>query len=118
MTNLRLCLTLKAGSEIISTVEKLNRENGITIVLITHFMEEAQNADRVMVMDDGKIIADGAPKTVFGEIEALKNAGLDVPQTTELLYRLKKDGADICTDAISVEETADIISDALRSEGK
>ena len=108
----------KGRREIISTVEKLNRENGITIVLITHFMEEAQNADRVMVMDDGKISADGAPKTVFGEIEALKNAGLDVPQTTELLYRLKKDGADICTDAISVEETADIISDALRSEGK
>ena len=108
----------KGRREIISTVEKLNRENGITIVLITHFMEEAQNADRVMVMDDGKIIADGAPKAVFGKIETLKNVGLDVPQTTELLYRLKKDGADICTDAISIEETADIISDALRSGGK
>ncbi len=106
----------KGRAEIMWAVERLNRENGITVVLITHFMEEAQNADRVIVMDDGKIIADSTPKDVFSNVEQLKNVGLDVPQTTELLYRLKKGGMNISTDVISIEEAADKIYNALHLE--
>lgn len=103
----------KGRAEIISTIKKLNLENGITIVLITHFMEEAVDADRVIVMDSGKIVADSTPKNIFSDISLLKNVGLDVPQTTELLYRLKQGGLNISTDVISVEETAQKIYDAI-----
>lgn len=106
----------KGRKEIISTIEKLNRENDITVVLITHFMEEAQNADRVIVMDNGKIVADSTPKNVFSDIKMLKNAGLDVPQSTELLYKLKKSGINVNTNAISIEEAADEIYRALHLE--
>lgn len=101
----------KGREEIVSTIKKLNRENGITIVLITHFMEEAVDADRVIVMDDGKIVADSTPKSIFSDITLLKKVGLDVPQTTELLYRLKQGGLNVSTDVISVEETAQKIYD-------
>lgn len=106
----------KGRKEIIESVEKLNREKGITVILITHFMEEAQNADRVIVMDDGKIIADSTPKDVFSDIGLLKKAGLDVPQTTELLYLLKENGVNVKTQAISIEEAADEIIKALHLE--
>ena len=106
----------KGRSEIISTIKKLNRENGITIVLITHFMEEAVDADRVIVMDDGKIVADSSPKDIFSDIKLLKEVGLDVPQTTELLYRLKMGGINISTDVISIEESAQMIYDAIHLE--
>ncbi len=107
----------KGRKEIINTVRKLNRENGITVILITHFMEEAENADRVVVINDGKIIADDKPKSVFSNADMLKSVGLDVPQTTELLIELNKNGFDIKTDVISIEEAADAILDALHSEG-
>ncbi len=103
----------KGRAEIISTVERLNRENGITIVLITHFMEEAQNADRAVVMDNGKIIADATPREVFSDAAMLREAGLDLPQTTELLYRLKENGLSVSTDVISIEDTADVIRKAV-----
>ena len=106
----------KGRLEIIKSIEKLNREMGITVILITHFMEEAENADRVLVMNDCKIIADGAPKKIFSDIKLLKEVGLDVPQTTELLYELKNSGVKINTDAISVEETADRIIEAFHLE--
>lgn len=106
----------KGRKEIIESVEKLNCEKGITVILITHFMEEAQNADRVIVMDDGKIIADSTPKDVFSDIGLLKRAGLDVPQTTELLYLLKENGVNVKTQAISIEEAADEIIKALHLE--
>lgn len=106
----------KGRAEIISTIKKLNRENGITIVLITHFMEEAVDADRVIVMDSGKIVADSTPKDIFGNIKLLKEVGLDVPQTTELLYRLKSGGMNITTDVISIEESAQKIYDAIHLE--
>lgn len=106
----------KGRKEIIESVERLNRENGITVILITHFMEEAQNADRVIVMDDGRIIADSTPKDVFSDIGLLKRAGLDVPQTTELLYLLKENGVNVKTQAISIEEAADEIIKALHLE--
>lgn len=103
----------KGRKEIISTVKKLNKEKNITVILITHFMEEAQDADRVIVLDSGKITADSTPKEVFGDISLLKSAGLDVPQTTELLYNLKNNGLDVKTQAISVEEAAKEIIKAL-----
>ena len=106
----------KGRDEIISTIKKLNQENGITVVLITHFMEEAVDADRVIVMDDGKIVADSTPKDIFSNIKLLKEVGLDVPQTTELLYRLKEGGFNITTDVISIEESAQKIYDAIHLE--
>lgn len=106
----------KGRREIISTIERLNRENGITVVLITHFMEEAEHADRVLVLNDGKIIADDVPKKVFGNADMLRRVGLDVPQTTELLDNLKSGGLDVGTDVISIEETAEEIYKALHLE--
>ena len=106
----------KGRAEIIETIKKLNKQNGITIVLITHFMEEAVDADRVVVLDDGKIVADSTPKEIFSNIKLLKDVGLDVPQTTELLYRLKLGGMNISTDVISIEESAKKIYDAIHLE--
>mgnify|MGYP004463779759 FL=1 len=108
----------KGRAEIISTLHRLNREKGITVVLITHYMEEAQNADRVIVMNNGKIIADDKPKVIFSDVESLKRVGLDVPQTAELLYNLKKNGFNVDTHAISIKEAAEQIFAALHSEGK
>ena len=79
-------------------------------------MEEAQNADRVIVMDNGKIIADSTPRKVFSNVKMLKNAGLDVPQSTELLYELKNAGINVNTDVISIKEAADEIYRALHLE--
>ena len=81
-------------------------------------LEEAQNADRVIVMNDGKIIADDKPKVIFSDVESLKRVGLDVPQTAELLYNLKKNGFNVDTHAISIKEAAEQIFAALHSEGK
>lgn len=106
----------KGRAEIIDTVLRLNREKNITVVLITHFMEEAEFADRVIVMDDGVIIADAPPKAVFGNVKQLKSVGLDVPQTTELLYRLREEGVNISTEVISIRETAEAIARAFNLE--
>ena len=95
--------------EVVSIVEKLSREQNITVVLITHHMDEAVCADRVIAMDDGKIIADGTPKEVFVQIELLKRVGLTVPQTTLLLDALKQDGCALPLDALSVDECADAL---------
>lgn len=107
----------RGRNEIIKTIEKLNKEKGITIILITHFMEEAQNADRIIVMDDGVIAADDKPAKIFKNAKMLKSVGLDVPQTTELLIELNNNGFNIDTNAISIEEAAERISEALHSEG-
>ncbi|MBO5019024.1 MAG: energy-coupling factor transporter ATPase [Clostridia bacterium] len=106
----------KGRAEIISTLLRLNREKNITIVLITHYMEEAEKADRVIVMNDGVIIDDGAPKEIFKNVEKLKAVGLDVPQTTELLYELKLNGFELNTNVISIEEAAEEIKSALHLE--
>ena len=108
----------KGRAEIISTLHRLNREKGITVVLITHYMEEAENADRVIVMNDGEIIADDKPKVIFSDVERLKKVGLDVPQTAELLYNLKKNGFAVDTHALSIKEAAEQIISALHSEEK
>ncbi len=106
----------KGRAEIIETLIRLNKEKGITVVLITHHMEEAQNADRALVMNDGEIIADDVPKVIFSDVERLKRVGLDVPQTAELLYNLKKNGFSVDTHALSIKEAADEIIKALHSE--
>ena len=103
-------------AEIIKTLHKLNRENGITVVLITHYMEEAENADRVMVMNDGVIIDDNTPKEIFKNVSQLKSVGLSVPQTTELLYALKQNGFSVSTDVLSVEDTARAIALCLEEK--
>lgn len=108
----------KGRAEIISTLHRLNRDKGITVVLITHYMEEAENADRVIVMNDGEIIADDKPKIIFSDVERLKSVGLDVPQTAELLYNLKKNGFAVDTHALSIKEAAEQIISALHSEEK
>ncbi len=93
--------------EIMETVKKLNREENMTVVMITHFMEEAAQADRVIVVDHGKIVMEGKPKEVFSHVEELKKIGLDVPQTTELLYSLKKSGIEIDADLLTIDECVD-----------
>lgn len=108
----------KGRAEIIETLIRLKEQKGITIVLITHYMEEAENADRVIVMNDGEIIADDKPKEIFKCVKKLKEVGLDVPQTTELLYELKEQGFKVNTNVISVELTAKEIAKALNLEEK
>lgn len=90
--------------EVIETITKLNKEEGITIVLITHFMEEAVNADRIIVMDEGEIILNGTPREVFSQVKELKRIGLDVPQMTELAYELNLSGLGIAVDVLTIEE--------------
>ena len=99
--------------EVLSAVHKLNREKGITVVLITHHMNEAEDADRVIVMDDGKVALDGTPKEVFTQVEALRSMGLTVPDTVDLLDRLRKDGLDLPLDALTVDECAAAITACL-----
>lgn len=94
--------------EIVDTMLKLN-ERGRTIVLITHFMDEAILADRVIVLNEGEIVMQGKPREVFSEFETIKSNGLDVPQVTELAYRLNQDGFDIPKDILSVEEMVEAL---------
>ena len=108
----------KGRAEVMKVITRFNRKYGMTVVLITHFMEEAEPADRVLLLSDGRIIGDGTPPQIFSDIDLLKSTGLDVPQTTELLYKLKQNGMDVNTDAISVEETAEKIVAALHLEEK
>ena len=97
-------------SEVISTIERLNRDEGITVVLITHHMNEAEHADRVIVMNEGCVAMDGAPREVFAQVEKLKSIGLTVPDTVELLYELRGVGCDLPLTAITVDECADAIA--------
>ena len=90
--------------EVLNTIIKLNKEEGITIILITHYMDEAIQADRIYVMKNGKIIMEGKPKDVFKEVEMVKAAGLDVPQVTELSHRLNREGLKLSPDILTVEE--------------
>ena len=90
--------------EVMDTIKRLNQVEGKTIILITHYMDEAVEADRVLVMSDGEILMEGNPKEVFSQVEKIKALGLDVPQVTELAYELRKEGFDIRADVLSVEE--------------
>ena len=105
--------------EVIDTVLRLNRERGITVVLITHHMAEAERADRVIVMNDGQVAMDGRPRDVFAQVDELHALGLAAPDTVELLYRLQKAGLDVSLDSLTVDECADTICRALgAAEGK
>ena len=96
--------------EELAAVEKLNREQGITVVLITHHMNEAEHADRVIVMNDGLVVMDGKPREVFTRKKELEDIGLAVPDTVSLLFSLREAGMDVPVDAITVEECADAIA--------
>ena len=105
--------------EVIDTVLRLNREQGITVVLITHHMAEAERADRVIVMNDGEVAMDGTPRQVFSQVERLHELGLAAPDTVELLYRLRQDGIDVPLESLTVDECADTICRAFGgAEGK
>ena len=90
--------------EVIRTVHELNRREGITVLLITHYMEEVIDADRVIVMDDGHLVMDGTPREIFSRVEELKSYRLDVPQVTELAWELKKAGVDLPDGILTMEE--------------
>ncbi len=100
--------------EVLETIKKLNRESGVTVVLITHHMDEAAQADRLIVMSGGKVVADGAPQEVFQRVEELKAVGLTVPETVSLLYELRKEGVDLPLDALTVEECAQALYQILQ----
>jgi len=99
--------------EVLSTVHRLNREKGITVVLITHHMNEAEEADRVLVMDGGRLVMDGTPGEIFSQVDALRAMGLTVPDTVDLLDRLRRDGLDVPLDALTVEACADVVVKAV-----
>ena len=93
-------------ADVLRTIKALNRQRGVTVVLITHHMDEAAQADRLVVMAKGRVIADGAPKEIFQDVEGLKAVGLTVPETTQLLWELRREGLDVPLDALSDEECA------------
>ena len=99
----------RGREEVISTVSRLNRERGITVVLITHHMNEAAQADRVVVMHKGGLLSDGSPREVFSQVELLRRAGLDVPQTTDLLDKLNHAGWRLPLEALTPEECAAVL---------
>lgn len=90
--------------EIINTIRKLNREEKKTIIHITHFMDEAVEADRILVMEQGEIVMEGSPREIFSQVEKVKKFGLDVPQVTELAYELRKEGFNVPVDILTIEE--------------
>ena len=105
--------------EVLSTVHRLNREKGITVILITHHMNEAEEADRVIVMDDGQVAMDGAPHDVFAQVDRLHELGLAAPDTVELLHLLREAGMDVPLTGLTVDECADTICRAFGgAEGK
>ena len=95
--------------EVMETVERLHKEEGMTVVLITHFMDEALRGDRVAVMEKGQIVLEGAPRQVFAQVDELKRIGLDVPPMMELSQRLKKDGYDVGCEPMTVEEMVEAL---------
>ena len=93
--------------EVIETVHELNREKEVTVILITHYMDEVVHADKVYVMDDGKIVLSGTPRQVFSQVNYLKELRLDVPQVTELAYELRQSGIDVPEGVLTIEELAE-----------
>ena len=104
----------KGRQEVMDTILKLNRENGITIVMITHYMEEAVLADKVYVIDNGRMLTSGVPREVFSQVELLKKHRLDVPQATELCYKLRACGVEIKELPLTEEECTSLLKEVLR----
>lgn len=107
----------RGRKEVMETIHKLNKEYGITVVLITHYMDEAAQCDRIIVMDSGKVILDDTPKKVFSHVRELKNVGLDVPQTSELIYEFLKEGYNLPKDVLTEEECIKAITALFRRKG-
>lgn len=103
----------KGREEVLAAIHKLNEEQGITIVLITHNMDEAVTSDRVIVMDGGKILTEGTPQEVFSQVELLKKHRLDVPQSTELCYKLRAYGVEINKLPLNIEECVETLKEVL-----
>ncbi|MCI8553383.1 MAG: energy-coupling factor transporter ATPase [Clostridiales bacterium] len=99
----------RGRKEVLDTVHRLNREQGMTVVLITHYMDEAAGAGRVVVMDDGEVLMDGTPREVFAQVEELRRVELDVPQPTELCYELRRTGVSLPPDILTAEECAEAL---------
>lgn len=95
--------------DVMNSIIDLNKNYGITIILITHYMDEAAMGDRIVVVDDGKIIMQGTPKKVFSQVETMKKIGLDVPQVTELAYELRKEGININSEILNIDEMVDAL---------
>lgn len=106
----------KGRAEVMKTIKKLNRDKGVTIVLITHYMEEAAQADRVVVIDEGEVVMDNEPKKVFSQVDTMKNLGLDVPQVTQLAYGLKKAGYNISSEVITEDECVEAIAGIIANK--
>ena len=106
----------KGRAEVMKTIKTLNKEQGITVVLITHYMEEAAQADRVIVMEHGKIIVDDTPEMTFANVALLKSVGLDVPQVTDLMFRLRRAGIHVRHDLLEVDSCATEIIRALKEK--
>ena len=104
----------KGRKEVIQTVLQLNREKKITVILITHHMDEAAKADRVVVLHNGLIAADGSPKEVFSQVELLHSIGLAAPESVELCYELNKNGFNLPLDRLDPNECAQILYDTLK----
>ncbi|MBR4224923.1 MAG: ATP-binding cassette domain-containing protein, partial [Oscillospiraceae bacterium] len=101
--------------EVMKTIRRLNKENGVTIVLITHYMDEAAKADRIVVMDEGKVMLDDIPSNVFSNVDMLKSIGLDVPQSTQLMYVMKHNGFDTAdTHIIDEQGCAEYLYELLK----
>jgi energy-coupling factor transport system ATP-binding protein len=100
--------------EVLTTIHRLNKEKGITVILITHHMNEAEGADRVVVMNDGRVDLDGTPEEVFSQVTRLRHLGLTVPDTVDLLDRLRQKGWDVPLDALNVEDCAAAVAGALK----
>lgn len=108
----------KGRFEVMNTIKMLNREKGITVVLITHYMDEAAMCGRTVVIDDGKIVLDGTPRDVFANVEKIRSLGLDVPQVTMLSYELKKYGIEITSTPLTVDECFHELLEVLGGGGK
>lgn len=102
--------------DVMNAIKRLNRELGITVVFITHYMEEAVEADRIVVMDDSRLLMDGTPKEVFADAEKIRSIGLDVPQTCQLADMLRADGIKLKNDLLSIDELVENIDDLLKGQ--
>jgi energy-coupling factor transport system ATP-binding protein len=103
--------------DVMNAIEKLNREQGITVIMITHYMEEAARADRIVVLNDGALILDGTPSFVFEQENRLRECGLAIPQGTELVHRLRDAGISLEGECVTLEACADLIEKSLKNKG-
>ena len=102
--------------DVMNAIKRLNRDLGITVVFITHYMEEAVEADRIVVMDDSRLLMDGTPKEIFADAEKIRSIGLDVPQTCQLAEMLRNDGIKLKNDLLSIDELVENIDDLLKGK--